>query len=91
MLMWPNSWPRLRPLVSVDAFFDNVGSELLDIAAPVAARVVICGAISQNQHLDDVRGPKLYLQLAERNVSMRGFVVTYHWAHFPEATLKCRT
>jgi NADPH-dependent curcumin reductase len=74
----------------VDVFFDNVGGELLDVVldnlAPAAARVVICGAISQYQHLDDVRGPKLYLRLAERNASMRGFVVTYHQADFPEAT-----
>ncbi len=74
----------------VDVFFDNVGGELLDVVldnlAPAAARVVICGAISQYQHLDDVRGPKLYLRLPERNASMRGFVVTYHQADFPEAT-----
>ncbi|MFM2410198.1 MAG: hypothetical protein RL481_1026, partial [Pseudomonadota bacterium] len=74
----------------VNVFFDNVGGELLDTVldnlAPAAARVVICGAISQYQHLDDVRGPKLYLRLAERNASMRGFVVTYHQADFPEAT-----
>jgi NADPH-dependent curcumin reductase len=74
----------------VDVFFDNVGGELLDVVldklAPAGARVVICGAISQYQHLDDVRGPKLYLRLAERNASMRGFVVTYHMADFAEAT-----
>lgn len=65
----------------VNLFFDNVGGELLDTVldhiAP-ASRVVICGAISQYQHLDDVRGPKLYLRLAERNSSMRGFTVDYH-------------
>lgn len=74
----------------VDVFFDNVGGELLDIVldklAPAGARVVICGAISQYQHLDDVRGPKLYLRLAERNAAMKGFVVSYHAAHFAEAT-----
>ena len=74
----------------VDVFFDNVGGELLDVVldklAPAAARVVICGAISQYQHLDDVRGPKLYLRLAERNAAMKGFVVTYHAADFAEAT-----
>lgn len=62
----------------VDLYFDNVGGELLDIVldrlAP-RARVVICGAISQYTHLDDVRGPKLYLRIAERNASMRGFTV----------------
>ena len=65
----------------VNVFFDNVGGELLDTVLDHIARgsrVVICGAISQYQHLSDVRGPKLYLRLAERNSSMRGFTVDYH-------------
>jgi NADPH-dependent curcumin reductase len=73
----------------VDVFFDNVGGELLDVVldnlAPAGARVAICGAISQYQHLDDVRGPKLYLRLAERNATMKGFVVSYYEADFPKA------
>jgi len=74
----------------IDLFFDNVGGEILDCALDSlrptgGARVVICGAISQYRHLDDVRGPKLYLRLAERNASMRGFVVSHHAARFPEA------
>ncbi|WP_259371341.1 NADP-dependent oxidoreductase [Parasphingorhabdus cellanae] len=73
----------------VDVFFDNVGGEILDNVldnlAVSGARVVICGAISQYQHLEDVRGPKLYLRLAERNASMRGFVVSHYAAQYPEA------
>ncbi len=74
---------RLKALApdGVNLFFDNVGGELLDTVldqlAP-GARVVICGAISQYQHLSDVRGPKLYLRLAERNSSMRGFTVDHY-------------
>ncbi|MDH3641816.1 MAG: NADP-dependent oxidoreductase [Gammaproteobacteria bacterium] len=72
----------------VNLFFDNVGGELLDTVldkiAP-EARVVICGAISQYQHLGDVRGPSLYLRLAERNASMRGFTVDYHAGAHAEA------
>jgi len=72
----------------VNVYFDNVGGELLDTVldnlAP-ASRVVICGAISQYQHMDNVRGPSLYLRLAERNSSMRGFTVDYHSAVFPQA------
>ncbi len=74
---------RLKELAphGVNLFFDNVGGEILDtVLDNIAgeARVVICGAISQYQHLSDVRGPKLYLRLAERNSSMRGFTVDYH-------------
>lgn len=73
----------------VDVFFDNVGGELLDIVldnlAPAGARIAICGAISQYQNLDDVRGPKLYLRLAERNAMMKGFVVSFYEADYPAA------
>ncbi|MFN5086590.1 MAG: NADP-dependent oxidoreductase [Novosphingobium sp.] len=80
---------RLAP-EGIDLFFDNVGGEILDAALDNlrpsgGARVVICGAISQYQNLNDVRGPKLYLRLAERNASMRGFVVSHHAARFGEA------
>lgn len=73
----------------INVFFDNVGGEILDIAldnlAPAGARVAICGAISQYADLNDVRGPKLYLRLAERNAMMKGFVVTHYAADFPAA------
>lgn len=73
----------------IDVFFDNVGGEILDIAlanlAPADARIAICGAISQYSDLGNVRGPKNYLKLAERNATMKGFVVTHHAARFPEA------
>jgi NADPH-dependent curcumin reductase len=73
----------------INVFFDNVGGELLDIAldnlAPAGARVAICGAISQYEDLNNVRGPKLYLRLAERNAMMKGFVVSHYAAQFPDA------
>ena len=71
----------------VNVYFDNVGGELLDTVLDrlaIGARVAICGAVSQYNHLDDVRGPKLYLRLAERNSAMLGFTVTHH-AHCFEA------
>ncbi|MEM9622824.1 MAG: NADP-dependent oxidoreductase [Pseudomonadota bacterium] len=72
----------------INVFFDNVGGEILDNVLDnlaMGARVVICGAISQYQNLEDVRGPKLYLRVAERNASMRGFTVDYYASQFPEA------
>ncbi len=73
----------------IDVFFDNVGGEILDVAlanlAPANARIAICGAISQYSDLGNVRGPKNYLKLAERNAMMKGFVVTHYAARFPEA------
>ncbi len=73
----------------INVFFDNVGGELLDIAldnlAPAGARVAICGAISQYADLNDVRGPKLYLRLAERNAMIKGFVVSHYASQYPAA------
>ena len=45
------------------------------------ARVIICGAISQYDDLDNVTGPSMYLRLAERQSSMEGFA----FFHFPES------
>jgi NADPH-dependent curcumin reductase CurA len=70
----------------VSVFFDNVGGELLDLVLDnlkMGARVVICGAISQYDHLTKVRGPALYLRVAERNASMRGFTVDHFMTSFP--------
>jgi len=81
---------RLRQLApdGVDVYFDNVGGELLDAVLDqirTAARVVICGAISQYQNMDRVRGPSLYLRLAERHARMEGFAVTHFTPQFAEA------
>ena len=83
---------RLRELApdGVDVFFDNVGGALLDVlldAIRENGRIVICGAISQyNDGLSGgVRGPSLYLRLAERHARMEGFAVTHFEDRYPEA------
>ncbi len=63
----------------IDVYFDNVGGEILDAAlAQLArhARVVICGAISQYNATEAVRGPSNYLSLLVNHASMTGFVVS---------------
>ena len=70
----------------IDLYFDNVGGEILDLVLDrirPKARVVICGAISQYDDLDAVRGPSLYLRLAERSASMLGFRIDHHMEDFP--------
>jgi NADPH-dependent curcumin reductase len=86
---------RLRELApgGVDVFFDNVGGEVLDIVLDQIAergRVVVCGAISQYEHMSDVRGPRNYLKLAERHARMEGFAVTHFGADFPHAEAALR-
>lgn len=76
---------RLRELCpdGVNVFFDNVGGPILDAVLDhlaMRARVVICGAVSQYDDMDDVTGPSLYLRLAERQSRMEGFA----YFHFPD-------
>jgi NADPH-dependent curcumin reductase CurA len=62
----------------IDVYFDNVGGEILDAAlAQLArhARVVICGAISQYNATDGMRGPANYMSLLVNRASMTGFLV----------------
>ena len=71
----------------IDIFFDNVGGEVLDAALDniaSGARVVICGAISQYNNMENVVGPKLYLRIPERNASMLGFTVDHYSSNFPK-------
>ena len=68
----------------VNVFFDNVGGSVMDAVLDVIAmrsKVVICGAISQYNQMDQVVGPSMYLRLAERQSIMEGFA----YFHFPES------
>lgn len=77
---------RLRELCpdGVNVFFDNVGGPILDAVLDnlaMHARVVICGAISHYDDMDNITGPSLYLRLAERQSRMEGFA----YFHFPDS------
>ncbi len=73
----------------VDVFWDNVGGDVLDavlLNLAVEARVVLCGAVSQYENMADVRGPKNYLKIAERDASMLGFTIFHYPDRYAEAT-----
>ena len=62
----------------VDVFFDNVGGDIIDAVLSrlnFKARVVICGAISQYNNKEAVKGPANYLSLLVNRARMEGFVV----------------
>lgn len=62
----------------LDIYFDNVGGEILDIALGrlrMNARIVICGAISQYNNRNNVKGPSNYLSLLVNRASMTGMIV----------------
>ena len=83
---------RLKELApdGIDIFYDNVGGDILDAALDnlaMRAKVVICGAISQYDDMNNVTGPSLYLRLAERQATMEGFA----YFHFPDSLAQAAT
>ena len=72
----------------VDVYFDNVGGEILDAVLTRLnrrARVVICGAISQYNNTEAVKGPANYLSLLVNRARMEGMVVFDYTDRFPSA------
>jgi NADPH-dependent curcumin reductase CurA len=62
----------------IDVYFDNVGGEILDAALAQLrrhARVVLCGAISQYNSTEGMRGPANYMSLLVNRATMTGFLV----------------
>ena len=81
---------RLRDLCPdrIDIYFDNVGGEILDACLARlnrGARVVICGAISQYNASDGMRGPKNYMSLLVNRARMQGFVVFDYASRYRDA------
>lgn len=72
----------------VDVYFDNVGGEILEAVLNrinLKARVVICGAISQYNATQPIKGPANYLQLLVNSARMEGMVVMTYAPRFAEA------
>jgi NADPH-dependent curcumin reductase CurA len=71
----------------VDVYFDNVGGDILDaVLTRLArgARIVICGAISQYNNTEPVKGPSNYLSLLVNRATMTGMVVFDYAERYPE-------
>ena len=72
----------------VDVYFDNVGGEILDAVLTRitrGARIVICGAISQYNNTEAVKGPANYLSLLVNRARMEGMVVFDYADRYPLA------
>ncbi|MFF4233555.1 NADP-dependent oxidoreductase [Streptomyces sp. NPDC001820] len=73
----------------VDVYFDNVGGDILDaVLTRLArgARIVICGAVSQYNNTEPVKGPSNYMSLLVNRASMTGMVVFDYADRYSEAT-----
>jgi len=74
----------------IDIFFDNVGGRTLEAGlARLArgARIVICGAVSQYNAAEELRGPANYMQLLVARASMTGFVIFDYADRYGEAVV----
>lgn len=72
----------------INVYFDNVGGDILDTVLTQigrGARIVICGAISQYNNTEPVRGPANYLSLLINRASMQGTLVLDYVERYPEA------
>ncbi|KAG7451157.1 alcohol dehydrogenase [Guyanagaster necrorhizus] len=75
-----------KKLGYVDAFFDNVGGEMLDLVLTrlnKGARIALCGAISA--YNERPKGLKNYLTLISQRAKMQGFIVFDYDSMFAEA------
>ncbi len=72
----------------IDVYFDNVGGEILEAALSklrLHARVVICGAISQYNNMEEVQGPKNYMSLLVNRATMQGMIVMDYAPQYAQA------
>ena len=72
----------------IDVYFDNVGGDILDAALArlnKKARIVVCGAISQYNATEAIKGPANYLSLLVNRARMEGMVVFDYADRYPQA------
>ena len=72
----------------IDVFFDAVGGETLDAVLMQMnrhARIVICGAITQYENIENPIGPGDYVQLVTQSCLMQGFTMRDYMHRSKEA------
>jgi NADPH-dependent curcumin reductase CurA len=78
----------------IDLYYDNVGGDILDLALErmkYRGRIVVCGAVSQYDKMDNPQGPANYLQIVMQSVKMQGFTMRDYMHRIPEAVAELGT
>lgn len=86
---------RLKLLApdGIDLFFDNVGGATLEAGIAHIARfgrIVLCGAISGYNDIQDAPGPRNLTRLIPQRAEMRGFILLDHLDRVPAAMAELR-
>ncbi|MPZ85994.1 MAG: zinc-binding dehydrogenase [Actinophytocola sp.] len=71
----------------IEVYFDNVGGDHLEAAIGVLnvrGRVAMCGSVSQYNATEPPPGPRNLSLAVGKRLSLRGFIVTDHYARFPD-------
>jgi NADPH-dependent curcumin reductase CurA len=84
---WPSQIAALAP-EGVNAYFDNVGGDMLDemllLMAPLG-RILICGAMSQGYTDVKVQGPTNYMRICTHQLTLQGILLFFYAPRIPEA------
>jgi NADPH-dependent curcumin reductase CurA len=78
----------------IDLFFDNVGGETLEAGIAHIARfgrIVLCGAISGYNDVEQAPGPRNLARLIAQRAEMRGFILLDHLDQVPVARAALET
>lgn len=65
----------------VDAYFDNVGGDMLDtllLAMAPRGRILICGAMASGYTNPQVQGPRNYMFICVKMLTVQGILLTFY-------------
>lgn len=71
----------------IDIYFDNVGGDHLEAALAqmnVHGRIPLCGAISGYNEETPPPGPRTFLAVLPKRLTIRGFIILDHYDLYPE-------
>jgi NADPH-dependent curcumin reductase CurA len=77
----------------IDVYFDNVAGDHLEAAIGALrknGRIVACGSVSRYNDAEASAGPRNMFMFVTKRLLMQGYIITDHWAGFPEFAGRAR-